>query len=93
MTVVIRRIMAERSKRVLIDIPRISNQRLDEIAGAYIVPEVAEEMAAEGIAKILNDTATVGVGAGLRKLIRSRLREEPAAGGSLSRAGLNLRSS
>ena len=54
---------AER-ERVLVDVARLADHRLDEVAGADVVQQVAEEMAAERVvAEILNHRSAVGVGA------------------------------
>ena len=46
------------------------NQRLDEIAGAYVMQQVAEEMASERIvAKILDDAAAIGVRSRIEELL------------------------
>jgi hypothetical protein len=61
---------------VLVDIPRVTNQRRDEIAGAHVMQQVAEELAAEGVvAEILNHAADVGEAASLLNLLGARVRK------------------
>ena len=55
----------------LVGVVRIAEEVDDEVAGADVVGEVGEEEVAEGVvADVLNDAATVGVGAGLLELRR-----------------------
>ena len=71
-------VMRERAERegVLVDVVRLANQRLHEIAGADVVHQVAEEVAAERVvAKILNHRAAVGVGARLASSFARRARK------------------
>ena len=62
MTEVVGRVVRERAERerVLLEIARVVNQRLDEIARPDVVHEVAEEMVAERVvAEILDDRSAV----------------------------------
>jgi len=64
-TIVVRGVMRERAdgESVLGDIFGVSQQRLDEIAAADVMREVAEKRAAVGVvAHILNDGSAVSVG-------------------------------
>ena len=74
MAFVVSRIMTERpqGKGVLVNVLSVGDQRRDEIAGAHVVQQVAEEGAAERIvAKILDDASAVGVAAGVEQLLRA----------------------
>src|SRR3954447_12380677 len=65
MSVVVGREMRQGSERkgVLVQILRFANERDDKVAAADIVREIAIERAAERIvAKVLDNTAAVGVG-------------------------------
>ena len=54
---------------VFVDIARFPKQIIDEIAGADVVRELAEEFIAEGIeAHVLHDAAAVGIRVGFAEL-------------------------
>src|ERR1700716_3224555 len=75
---VVRGIVTESAqrKRVLLEVARIADQRVDEIAGANVVQKIAEETAAERIVtEVLNDAPTVDVGTRFQQLLGRRLRK------------------
>ena len=60
---VVVRVVCERAdgEREFVDVPGVAQQRLDEVAGADVVQEVAEESAAERVVpEILDDRTAVG---------------------------------
>ena len=78
MTVVVRGVMRERTEgeSVLVGIFGVSQQRLDEIAAADVMREVAEKGAAvRVVAQILNNGAAVGVGLCPAQILLGCLRE------------------
>src|ERR1700683_2472037 len=63
MAVVVRRVMRQgpESKRVVVDVVGIAQQRLDEVAGSNVVNQVAEKLAAERIvAHVLDGASAIG---------------------------------
>ena len=81
-------VVRERAERegVLVDVVRLAQHRLDEIAGAHVVQQVAEEVAAERVvAEVLNHRAAVGVAARHRQFLaggawKAARQQRPQAG-------------
>ena len=71
---VVERVVSQRTQGegVLVRIPGVADQRLDEVAGTDVVREVGEQMTAERVvAEVLNQRAAVCVGASLVQLFRA----------------------
>ena len=74
----VRRVMRQRAQRecVLVDILRLTYQVRHEIPAARVVDQVAEKPASEGvIPHVLDDAASIGIGAGAQELVRRSLRK------------------
>src|SRR5664279_6540108 len=78
MSVDVGNVVGERSQResVLIEVLRIVEHRQNEVTGADIVCEIAEDVIAEGIvANVLDDAAAVGIGMGFYQVLRRGIGE------------------
>ena len=79
----VRNVVSECTERegVLVDVARITNQRLDEVSRPRVVQQIGEEMAAERVvAHVGHDRAAVRVRAGaLDGVRRRRFRSAPSA--------------
>ncbi len=74
---VVGRVMRERAKRkrVFVDVLRIAQHRVDEIARAHVVQQVAEEVAAERIVpEVLDHRAAVRIRARMQEVLTGRAR-------------------
>src|ERR1019366_6542426 len=78
MSVDVGNVVGERSQSesVLVEILRIAEHRQNEVTGADIVCEIAEDMITEGIvANVLDDAAAVGIGMGFYQVLRRGIGE------------------
>src|ERR1035441_2181281 len=73
MSVDVGNVVGERSQSesVLIEVLRIAEHRQNEVAGADVMCQIAEDMITEGIvANVLDDAAAVGIGMGFYQVLR-----------------------